>query len=291
MNVAELLTPDRIAIPVRARTVQEAAYVLLERLGASGTLDPDASLQGLAGEVLGRDARRWRGGDRLLVVALGTSAVEEVTAGLAVAHGPLEIPGEEHVGALLLLLAPELASDRAVQAAPVIVGFFEKEDRLERLLACETTAEVRAFRSFMELELGGRLKVEDALAPLTYRVYPDTPLDEVVDLIARKNLQAVPVVGDKYEVLGMITAGQALRYALPRHRGRDEEGGKSGAGKEDLLARDVMSRSVMCVAEDENLLDAAALMVNKDVSQLPVVREGEIIGMLTRDRVLRALSP
>jgi CBS domain-containing protein len=30
-------------------------------------------------------------------------------------------------------------------------------------------------------------------------------------------------------------------------------------------------------------------MVNKDMGQLPVVREGEIVGILTRDAVLKAL--
>ena len=45
----------------------------------------------------------------------------------------------------------------------------------------------------------------------------------------------------------------------------------------------------MCVPEEQDLLDAAQLMVNKDVAHLPVVREGEIVGILTRDAVLGAL--
>jgi CBS domain-containing protein len=45
----------------------------------------------------------------------------------------------------------------------------------------------------------------------------------------------------------------------------------------------------MCVSEDQSLVDAANLMVNRDVNALPVVREGVLVGFLHRDTVLKAL--
>jgi len=36
-------------------------------------------------------------------------------------------------------------------------------------------------------------------------------------------------------------------------------------------------------------MDAARMMMNRDVEQLPVVRDGELIGLITRDAVLSAL--
>ena len=50
-----------------------------------------------------------------------------------------------------------------------------------------------------------------------------------------------------------------------------------------------MTRTVLCVSEDQGLLDAANMMVNRDVEQLPVVREGELVGFVTRDSILRTL--
>jgi len=130
-----------------------------------------------------------------------------------------------------------------------------------------------------------RTLVEDALVSVQYRVYPDTPLLEVVDLMVRREIRAVPVVGESYEVLGMITSGDALGRVI--NEGRATEEGRSEL--EGLQARDVMTRAVLCVAEDEGLIEAARMMVSRDVDQLPVVRDGELIGFVTRDGILRAL--
>jgi CBS domain-containing protein len=125
------------------------------------------------------------------------------------------------------------------------------------------------------------LLVEHALKPAQYRVYPDTPLAEVVDLMVRREVRAVPVVGEQYEVLGIITSGDALHRVLNERQGAPVD--------EELLARDVMTRAVLCVSEDQLLVEAANTMVMRDVEQLPVVRDGEFVGFVTRDTILRAL--
>jgi CBS domain-containing protein len=127
------------------------------------------------------------------------------------------------------------------------------------------------------------LRVADALESVKYRVYPDTPVSEVVDLMVRRGAEAVPVVGERYEVLGIITAGDALREVIDDGRVDDE------TPDGPVLARDIMTRAVLCVSETQPLADAARMMANRKVRQLPVVREGELIGLITRDAVLRAL--
>ena len=52
-----------------------------------------------------------------------------------------------------------------------------------------------------------------------------------------------------------------------------------------------MTRTVMCISEEQSLIEAASIMVNRGVEQLPVIREGEMVGLLTRREVLRWLFP
>jgi CBS domain-containing protein len=129
-------------------------------------------------------------------------------------------------------------------------------------------------------------RVEDALEAVKYRVYPDTPVSEVIDLMVRRGARAIPVVGEQYEVLGIITAGDALREVL-RDGSPEESGAEVGHGPR--LARDVMTRAVLCVSETQLLADAARMMANRKVEQLPVVRDGELIGLITRDAILHAM--
>ena len=128
------------------------------------------------------------------------------------------------------------------------------------------------------------LLVDDALEPVIYKVRPDTTLAEVLEIIVEKRVGAVPVVGERSEVIGIITSGDALEQLI-----RDNPGENGASVEERLTARDVMTRTVLCVAEGQLLIDAAHMMVNKRVEQLPVVREGELIGIVTRSKVLRAL--
>jgi CBS domain-containing protein len=128
------------------------------------------------------------------------------------------------------------------------------------------------------------LRVDDALEPVIHKVRPETTLGEVLDIIVGRRVGAVPVVGERSEVLGIITSGDALDQLL-----RDSVGEDGTSVKDRLTARDVMTRAVLCVSEGQPLVEAAQMMVNKRIEQLPVTRDGELIGIVTRSKVLRAL--
>ena len=139
-------------------------------------------------------------------------------------------------------------------------------------------------KTLSESNIETDVTVEHVLTPLTYRIYPDTPIAEIQHLMLRRGLSAVPVVGASHEVLGVIAVSDILPHILP---GR-ERGGRGG--REPLSARDVMTRAVLCVSEDEPLLEASRSMIGRAVSRLPVVRGGELIGFLERGTVMRAFA-
>jgi CBS domain-containing protein len=292
MKLSDLLMDDWIAVPMEAGDLAQAVEALVQVLVHGGSVSAEE------GDKLARElGAAGRGevvrvNDEIVLVVGRCPSLDDASVLLGIARHPFVVgldssPPPSTARALILLLTPrrlDLFRDRFV---PTLTRALRDEGRTARLLAAGSALEIRALREVIAVELQDRFLVEDALTPLKYRIYPDTPLLEVVDLMVRRGLSAVPVVGESYEVLGIVTVGDALKHLIPRVRGGEEAG--RGSSSKELTARDVMTRTVMCVSEDQSLIEAANLMVNRDVDQLPVVREGELIGFLTRDAILKVL--
>jgi len=210
--------------------------------------------------------------------------------GAVIAAGGIEIPEPDGGDArlVILVLTPGRPSGARQQLVPALGRAFKEAGGARHLMTGSETARRQALQELLAVEFRPRLLVEDATVPVQYRVYPSTPFGEVIDLMIRRDVHAVPVVGEGYEVLGIVTTGDALEDVLRRGRpGHGEQGSRRES--EALTARDFMKRSVLCVSEDQALVDAATMMVNRDVEQLPVVRDGELVGFVTRQSILRAL--
>jgi CBS domain-containing protein len=287
MRLGDLLTADRITVPLEADSPGEALRRLLpEEETADWEADEgEARLQRLRG---GEGGSVRRASPHALVLSLRAGEPDRPWAALGVTKEPIEgAPGEgkEEGDAVRIVLVVRLPKGPEFGAGALegLVHALGDPAVARRLLDAASGEDVREIEPLMATDLAEPLRVEHVLTPLAYRVFPDTPAGEVVDLMARRDLRVLPVVGEELQVLGMVTADEALKYAL-----ESLETGE-GTGPSSATARDMMSRAVLCVSEDQDLLDAAALMAKRDVGHLPVVRDGEIVGVLARDAVLKAV--
>jgi CBS domain-containing protein len=269
MKLAELLSQKRIVLPLEAESLEEGVRRVLHQMQL--TPAGGVSLDGFSESDLRKPSPRT-----LLVVERGG---EGAVAGLGISPEPLPGEGGEAVRIILIIHAGRRSRIRE-EALDALLDLLADPEVESALLTADSKATVLGLSRLMGFRLAGEMRVGDYMTPLSYRIFPDTPIGEVADLMARKSLAAVPVVGKGLEVLGIITSGEALKHTLA---------GRGGGSSQTTLARDVMSRSVLCVTEDQNLNDAATMMSNRDLAQMPVVREGEIVGFLTREAVLRAL--
>lgn len=148
----------------------------------------------------------------------------------------------------------------------------------------ENVLEFTKSKAFSDIDIELEARVEHVLDPLTYRIYPDTPVGEVQHLMLRRGLEAIPVVGQEHELLGLITAEDVLCHILPT-----QEGGPP-SGRRGLVARDLMTRSVLCVSENETVAAASRSLISRGVSKLPVVADGRLVGFLSRKTVMEAFA-
>jgi hypothetical protein len=127
----------------------------------------------------------------------------------------------------------------------------------------------------------------------------DTPVAEVVELLLRRNVKALPVVDGRRHVVGIITGGDllargdlGLRLSIQRELDAETLSERlRGLVRGEKVARDVMTPHVQTVGAEADLTAAIRLMVRREVKRLPVVdREGELIGIVSRTDVLRAMA-
>ena len=290
MRVSDILSDDRIVLQTEGRSLEDVLTILATAGSMAGGGDRDRKL---VAELVSGIGEVFRVGEETVLVAAQTELVDELCGALAVTAEPIEIDVQGAAPAacrvILLLLTPRRVATLRDQIIPAITRALRDRKLEDQLTGATRPEQAFALTNLMSVELQEHLLVEDALISLNYRVYPDTPLPEIIDLMVRREVRAVPVVGENYEVLGIITSGDAIKHLLPRFRLGEVEGTVADAAEEPT-ARDVMSRTIMCVSEDQSLLEAANILVNRDLEQIPVVREGELVGFVNREVILRLLS-
>ena len=295
MKLGDILSGDRIRLGVSAAALEDALVLLLRALGEASGLDESAWADAAASMVSGESGFLARANEDALLAVLESPDAPEAAAALGVFRHGFESATEEgeegeRARVLLLLATPRRQQLVRAEAVPRLARSLRVGSTSSVLLSAGSVEQVEGLDVLMGTQLRGALLVSDAMSHVTLRVYPDTPLAEVVDLMVRRKVASVPVVGPSYEVLGVLHRADALGR-LVEASGADGTGASAAMDMlEDVPAREVMSRSVFCVEEDQALSEAARVMVGKGFDHLPVVRQGELVGVIHQGSVLRMLS-
>jgi len=133
-------------------------------------------------------------------------------------------------------------------------------------------------------------------------VHPETSLLNAVKLMASRRISGMPVVDDSGNVVGVITEGDLVRW----HEGSPERQTRwldmlaeglppASAFLEAIRAEQnrvkaVMSGKVTTVTEETLARQIAALMHEKDIKRVPVMRDGTLVGIVARSDLIRALA-
>lgn len=132
------------------------------------------------------------------------------------------------------------------------------------------------------------MKVREVMTRDVTTAAPGMTLEAAAEMLARRRLRAMPVIDDEGHVLGMLTDRLLISRLLPELE-RAAASGPAAGGAAAGEVRDVMERTVMCVKDDEPLANVVRLMLDREIERLPVVREGQLVGFLTRGDIIRRL--
>ena len=122
---------------------------------------------------------------------------------------------------------------------------------------------------------------ERMISPET-RIIASLPIGSVIETFERSGELWLPVVDQESHLLGLITLREVMK--AKELIAREDQ-----PGEENLLAQDIMTDKFLFVNENSPIEEAARIMVDYDVPELPVVRDGYLTGIITDKIMLRVL--
>lgn len=144
--------------------------------------------------------------------------------------------------------------------------------------------------------------VRDIMQQDVTTVRPETTVQDVAEILAQAEYTGLPVTDDKGRLLGMITEADLLaraqRLNVPKFfpfiggivylesPRKFEEQLRKATG---AIVGDVMTTDVLTVRQEETVQHAATVMIERKINRLPVVDDDGLVGIVTRDDIIRAV--
>jgi CBS domain-containing protein len=143
------------------------------------------------------------------------------------------------------------------------------------------------------------MKARDVMTSPVMTARPETPISDIASLLLEKRISGVPIVGDREEVVGIVSEGDLVRRVetgTERKRSRWFEAlidpniqAADYARSRGLCARDVMSREVISVTSETDLAEVARVLEVHRIKRVPVIDGGRLAGIVSRANLLRGL--
>ena len=143
------------------------------------------------------------------------------------------------------------------------------------------------------------MRAADIMTSPVISVGPETPVHEIATLLLKHRISGVPVV-EHGRLIGFVSEGDLLhRQEIGTERrtgswwlrlfsvsGSAEDYIKSHASR----ARDIMTREVVSVAPDTGLAEIATLLEKRRIKRVPVLSEGNLVGIVSRANLVQAIA-
>lgn len=122
-----------------------------------------------------------------------------------------------------------------------------------------------------------KLKVSEFMTTDLFTVQKEDIIELVAEMMDWRKIRYTPVEDRKGHLVGLVTSRTILRYYV--------RGG--GVSNVPDSVQDIMIQKPVTVSPDATLMEALSLMRQEGIGCLPVVNEGELVGIITEMDYLR----
>ncbi|HOL07114.1 MAG TPA: CBS domain-containing protein [Methanomassiliicoccaceae archaeon] len=142
-------------------------------------------------------------------------------------------------------------------------------------------------KNIKELE---ELKVYDIMTEDVQTIGTDDPVDAAVLSMKNLTIRTLPVVNDRGQLTGIIGIKQVANYNW-REKRRETVGEVTGGNSPvEIKVSSIALNSVFTIRSTATLGEAVDEMLKNNISTLPVVDDGDLVGILTKYDIIELLA-
>ena len=144
------------------------------------------------------------------------------------------------------------------------------------------------------------MKAAEVMVSNVITVGVDANIGEVAAILLNNHISGAPVIGEKGELVGIVSEGDLLRRpeigTTKRHSWWLELISTQWASATEYIkshsrkVTDVMTRDVITANPETSLGDIAAMLERNRVKRVPIVEGSKLVGIVSRANILQALA-
>lgn len=149
------------------------------------------------------------------------------------------------------------------------------------------------------MEKARQTQINDVMTARPVRINENSNILHAAEIVALSRVSYLMVVDDDDNFVGVLSEGDILRAALPDIHEILHEGGtlndayrifmEKGGYLSTLPIASLIIREPIVLDPEDHIAQAATILIEKQIRLLPVVKDGKLVGTLSRADVCRAL--
>jgi CBS domain-containing protein len=105
-------------------------------------------------------------------------------------------------------------------------------------------------------------------------IHPEASVQEVAQLLSRQRISGAPVVNADGVIIGIVTEADII----------------SKVDRQGLRVADIMSHEIIAVKEETLVSEIAILLAERKIKRVPVLRNGKLVGIVSRADIVDAVA-
>ena len=142
------------------------------------------------------------------------------------------------------------------------------------------------------------MKVKEIMEPAVISIKSDATYEEAARVLYQNEISGAPVVDESGKVVGVVSEEDLFRIVYPYYRSYYdhpemyidyEEREKKMSEIRNHRVEIFMSKNVVGVDPETPVLQAGAVMLARDIMRMPVIKDGQLVGIVNRKAIYHAV--